>query len=119
MTENLLGLTPNPQHEAVKKIAGAFNASFKVFKEDKDVVNVLTIEERVRDSIWNDALAEGEAIGVLKGEAIGVMKGEANAGTMYANKFSELKGKGLDPMEIIRQMELLFASLPTTDTKKK
>lgn len=115
----LLGLTTSPQNDVVKKIADSFNASFKVFKEDKDVVNVLTIEERVRDNIWKDAVAQGEAIGVAKGEAIGMAKGEANAGTMFANKFAELKEKGLDPMEIMRQMEVLFATLPATNTVKK
>lgn len=111
----LLGINKDVQNEVVKKIAKAFNSSFMDFKQSKDVVKVLTLRERVRDEVWNDAVAEGEAIGITKGEAIGVTKGETKAGMLYANKFAELKRKNLDPTEILRQMELIFAAQPVLD----
>lgn len=99
----LLGLTTSPQNDVVKKIADSFNASFKVFKEDKDVVNVLTIEERVRDNIWKDAVAQGEA------------KKEVE----MANTFTRLKEKGLSPVEIMREMELMFTTVQVTNPSQK
>ena len=81
----LLGINPDPQNEEVKKIADAFNASFKKFKESKDVVKVLTLRERVKDEIWGDAVAEGKA----------------ERDVEISNQFTRLKEKGLDPLAIM------------------
>jgi len=97
----LLGVNPDPQNEVVKKIADAFNASFKKFKESKDVVKVLTLRERVKDEIWGDAVAEGES------------KRDAQ----LVSQVAELEEKGLDPAEILKQLKNLLVAVPST-TKK-
>ena len=73
----LLGKPAQTQNEAVKKIAEAFNSSFKVFKEDKEVVNVLSLAERYT--------SEGKIEGKLEG----------------ADKMFELIKSGLSPEEAL------------------
>ena len=58
----LLGRLLTPQSEAVKRIAQAFNTSFEVFREDKEVKNAMTIAEKYRNEGWVD----GEEAGVNK-----------------------------------------------------
>jgi hypothetical protein len=95
----LLGINTDPQDEVVKKIAKAFNASFQDFKDDKDVVTVLSLEERVRGKVWGAAVAERDK--------------------ELASHVAELRNKGLDPAEILRALEREFATLSTADTDKK
>jgi len=59
----LLGLKPNPDNEEAKKVAEALHASFKVFKTDKDVVDVLSLAERYTQ----EGRYEGRLEGRLKG----------------------------------------------------
>ncbi|MCL2224101.1 MAG: hypothetical protein FWB96_03930 [Defluviitaleaceae bacterium] len=99
----LLGINPDPQNEVVKKIADAFNASFKKFKESKDVVKVLTLRERVKDEIWGDAVAEGKA----------------ERDVEISNKFTKLKEKGLDPLAIMQEMELMFSTVQVAKPSQK
>ncbi|MCL2049600.1 MAG: hypothetical protein FWG87_12855 [Defluviitaleaceae bacterium] len=75
-----LGKNLTPQDEAVKTVAAAIKASFQDFKDDKDVVEVLTFRER-----WeNDAEVKGE------------IRGVANT----ADKVLELLENGTDPMDV-------------------
>jgi hypothetical protein len=99
----LLGINTDPQNEVVKKIADIFNASFQDFKEDEDVVTVLTHEERVRGKVWNAALAEGE---------------NKNKAEM-ASQVIALEEKGLDPAEILKQLKSLLVAVPNANTTKK
>jgi hypothetical protein len=98
----LMGTKTDPQNEVVKKIAKAFNASFQEFKERKDVVTVLSLRERVRDEVWDDAFTEG--------------KNENKA--ELASQVAELRKRGLDPAEILRMIEHEFATSSTAYTTK-
>ena len=95
----LLGINTDLQDEVVKKIAKAFNTSFQYFKEDKDVVTVLSLEERVRGKVWSAAVAERDK--------------------ELASHVAELRNKGLDAAEILQALEREFATLSITDTVKK
>ena len=59
----LLGLKPNPENEEPKKVAEALYTSFKTFKTDKDVVNVLSLAERYTQ----EGKYEGRLEGRLEG----------------------------------------------------
>jgi len=99
----LLGITTDPQNEVVKKIAKTFSASFQEFKKDEDVVTVLTHEERVRGKVWTAAVAEGKA--------------ERDA--EISNQFTKLKEKGLDPLAIMQEMELMFSTVQVAKPSQK
>jgi len=95
----LLGITTDPQNEVVKKIAKTFNASFQEFKDDEDVVTVLTLEERVRGKVWTAAVAESKK--------------------EVASQVTELEEKGLDPAEILKQLKNMLVAAPGADTTQK
>jgi len=92
----LLGQSTTAESEAVNKVVESFNASFQVFKIDKEVAKMLTFEERAR----GEGFVEGEEIGVARGIPMG------------ANKLAELIRSGLsldDALRKINDEQLEFA----------
>jgi hypothetical protein len=71
------------------------------------VVKVLTLRERVRDEVWGEAVAEGEAKGVAKRDA------------QLFSQVDELESKGIDPAEILRLLKSGLVALPTANNTKK
>jgi hypothetical protein len=99
-----LGKNLNPQDEDVKIIAAALKESFQNFKDDKDVIEVMTLAERYE----NNGVVRGRAEGRAEGVAIGEAKGVINT----VDKAMELLEKGIDPMEIaelLRKMKSAYS----------
>ena len=67
---------------------------------------MLTLRERVRDEIWVEAVAEGEAKGAVKRDA------------QLFNQVNELESKGIDPAEILRLIKSGLSILPTANIRK-
>ena len=69
LAQFLLGKLHEPKDNAVKVVADMFNTSFTTFKEDKEVVGMLTFEERVlerAERTMKEGLQEGIAFGIEK-----------------------------------------------------
>jgi len=88
----LLGKQPNPETAEVKKIADIFNTSFSVFKDDKEVKQGMTFEEK-----W---YSEGKAEGIIEGEARGITEGIG----IGVAKVIELIKSGLSPDEAVQKI---------------
>jgi len=88
----LLGRQPNPETAEVKKIADIFNTSFSVFKDDKEVKQGMTFEEK-----WH---SEGKAEGIIEGEARGITEGIG----IGVAKVIELIKSGLSPDEAVQKI---------------
>ena len=101
----LLGKNPNPWDKDVKKIAEAFKSSFESFKNDKDVVKVMTLAERYKGEGLAEGLAEGRAEGLTEGEAKGMNKA--------ADQMLALIKSGIDPEEALNMIKNNAAGLAT------
>jgi len=67
LAQFLMGKLQDPKDETVNHIANMFNNSFETFKEDKEVVGMLTMEER--------GMREGLHIGRQEGRQEGLAEG--------------------------------------------
>jgi len=92
----LLGKQPNPETAEVKKIADIFNTSFSVFKDDKEVKQGMTFEEK-----WH---SEGKAEGIIEGEARGEARGITEGIGIGVAKVIELIKSGLSPDEAVQKI---------------
>jgi hypothetical protein len=63
----LLGNPTAPQSDEVKQITNTFNSSFKLFKDDKEVKNAMTIAEKYRNEGWVNGKEEGLGEGADRG----------------------------------------------------
>ena len=88
----LLGKLNDPKHEIIQRISVAFRQSFGMFKEEKEVPEMLSLAERYHN--------EGVLVGEEKGEARGMAKGLAEG----VNKMLEMIKSGLDPEEAARRI---------------
>ena len=92
----LLGKLSTLNSEEMKRISRTFSAAFEAFKDDKEVKNVMTIEEKWRSESWLDGKEEGLAEGLEAGADKGVSAG--------ASKIVELIKSGLSPDEALRKV---------------
>ena len=84
----------NPKDEEVKRIIKTFSTSFEELKDDKEVKNVITIEEKWKQEAWLDGREEGISAG--------------------ASKMFELIKSGLSPDEALRKVKDERALLVTS-----
>jgi len=98
----LLGKITEPEDEVVKQIAVALTESFETFKQEKDVVNVLTLLERGKA----EGLAEGEAMG----EAKGIAKGKAE-GIDNTLRIAKALMRGCAPEDVAKELELPISAV--------
>jgi len=66
----LLGKLKEPKDETVKEIANTFKNSFDMFKEDKEVTQMLSLQERYE----LEGMVKGEAKGRAEGKAEGILE---------------------------------------------
>jgi len=86
LAQFLLGKLQEPKDETVKEIADMFNSSFEIFKEDKEVVGMLTLEER--------GMKEGLYIGRQEGLQEGRQEGRQEGFTEGIKRIRELIKEG-------------------------
>jgi len=94
----LLGKLKEPKDETVKEIANTFKVSFDAFKEDKEVAQMLSLQERYELEGMVKGMAEGRVIGRAEGKAEGWTEGR----TEGANRVIELIESGTPPREALR-----------------
>ena len=97
-----LGKNLSPLDEDVRKVAAALTSSFKEFKDDKDVIDVLTLAERYE----GNGLVKGIKIGKAEGRAEGRAEGALTA----ADRFLELLKQGISPNQAHNIVTSEFAS---------
>ena len=107
----LLGKLAAPKSEEVKRIAKTFNASFELFKDDKEVKNTMTIVEKWRNEGWVDGMEIGEKKGEKKGMKKGMEIGEKKGVYAGTAKMVELIKSGLSPEEAMRKCNEEYQTL--------
>jgi len=101
LAQFLLGKLKEPKDNMVKEVVNMFNTSFTTFKEDKEVVGVLTFEERVMKEMkarLQERLQEGLQEGLQKGLQKGLQEGIA----IGVSRFKELLISGYSVEEAER-----------------
>ena len=93
----LLGKLTTPQSEEVKRIASAFNTSFEVFKDDKEVKNIMSIADR-----WK-AEAREEGANELLDAAMNKLSDFVNDGLSLKEAFDRLGQERKELVESVMQ----------------
>ena len=103
----LLGKLAGFMNKDVRKIAKMLKKGFEDFRNDKEALMLLSLEERKR--------LEGEAIGEARGVAIGQARGVAIGEANLAKLVKQLFDSGTDPNEIVRLLINRTAPAPEAD----